>query len=80
MSQNRQSQIGTLRDELQLQVELITEKEISKVLQLLKKILKEHGVEYTDIELEEMLKEVDTSYIERKLEAQLTGKHKSVPE
>lgn len=71
MSQNRQSQIGTLRDELQLQVELITEKEISKVLMLLKKVLEAEGKKIKDKELEEMLKEVDTSYIERKLEEQL---------
>ncbi len=74
MSQNRQSQIATLRDELQLQVELITEKEISKVLTLLKKILEERGVKLSDSELEEMLQAIDTSYIERKLEEQLSGK------
>lgn len=74
MSQNRQSQIATLRDELQLQVELITEKELSKALQLLTKILAKKGVKLTDAELEEMLQAVDTSYIERKLEEQLSGK------
>jgi uncharacterized membrane protein len=77
MSQNRQSQIGTLRDELQLQVELITEKEISKALQLLSELLKKRGVELTDADLEEMIKAVDTSYIERKLEEQLSGKSDS---
>lgn len=78
MSQNREKQINTLRDELQLQVELITEKEISKTLFLLKKILEKSGITYSDKELEEMLKEVDTSYIERRLEQQL--QQKSVPE
>lgn len=76
MSQNRQSQIATLRDELQLQVELITEKEISKVLNLLKKVLEKHNIKVTDHELEEMLEAVDTSYIERKLEEQLNHKLK----
>jgi uncharacterized membrane protein len=75
MSQNRQSQIATLRDELQLQVELITEKEISKVLKLLKKVLEKHDIKISDSELEEMLQEVDASYIERELEQQLTKKH-----
>lgn len=74
MSQNRQGQIATLRDELQLQVELITEKELSKALQLLTKILAKKGVKLTDAELEEMLQAVDTSYIERKLEQQISGK------
>lgn len=77
MSQNRQSQIGTLRDELQLQVELITEKEISKVLQLLKKVLEKNGVQMSDDELTEMLNAVDPSYIERKLEQQISGKSES---
>ena len=80
MSQNRQSQISTLRDELQLQVELITEKELSKALHLLKKILEKHDIKYTDQELEEMLEKVDTSYIERKLEEQLNPKTKNVPQ
>lgn len=71
MSQNRQGQISSLRDELQLQVNLITEKEITKVLQLLKMILNKNEAEISDLELEDMLKEVDTSYIERKLEEQL---------
>ena len=74
MSQNRQSQRATLRDELQLQVELITEKELSKALQLLTKILAKKGVKLSDSELEEMLQAVDTSYIERKLEEQISGK------
>ncbi len=74
MSQNRQSAIGTLRDELQLQVELITEKEISKVLQLLKKVLEKNDVQISDDELTEMLNAVDPSYIERKLEEQISGK------
>lgn len=74
MSQNRQNHIGTLRDELQLQVELITEREISKVLKLLKKVLEKHDIKVTDAELEEMLEVADISYIERKLEQQILGK------
>ena len=78
MSQNRQSQIGTLRDELQLQVELITEKEISKVLQLLKKVLEKNDITLSDDELNEMIEVIDRSYIEKKLEEQLVGKQESV--
>jgi uncharacterized membrane protein len=78
MSQNRQSQIGTLRDELQLQVELITEKEISKVLQLLKKVLEKNDIKLSDDELNEMVEVIDRSYIEKKLEEQLVGKQESV--
>jgi len=76
ISQNRQSQVSTLRDELQLQVELITEREITKILKLLNELLKERGLKLTDKELEEMLEAIDTSYIERKLKDQLEGKSK----
>lgn len=78
ISQNRESEIGNLRDELQLQVELITEKEISKVLLLLREIIQAQNIKLTDPELEEMLKEVDTSYIERKLHEQIQGKKSNI--
>lgn len=80
MSQNKQGHISTLRDELQLQVELITEREITKILRLLRELLKEKGYELKDEELEEMLSTVDTSYIERKLEEQLGTKQETLPE
>lgn len=71
MSQNRENQRDVLRNELGLQVELISEKEITKILQLLKRILKEQGKLDKDDELEDMTEEMDASYIERKLETQL---------
>ena len=78
ISQNRQSQINTLREELDLQVNLISEKEITKLLKLVKLMLEKSGNKIEDPELEEMLKEADTSYIERKLADQLTPKNKPV--
>jgi uncharacterized membrane protein len=74
ISQNRQNQVDTLRDELQLQVELISEREITKILKLLLKLLEKNEIQIKDKELEEMLETVDTSYIERKLEEQITKK------
>ncbi len=71
MSQNRENQRDVLRQELGLQVELISEKEITKILTLLKEVLREQKKLKTDPELDEMTKEIDASYIERKLEAQL---------
>ncbi len=71
ISQNRQNQRDTLRNELGLQVELISEKENTKILKLLKKILENKEKYSHDPELEEMTKEIDASYIERKLEEQL---------
>lgn len=80
MSQNRENQRDILRNELGLQVQLISEKEITKILQLLKKILAENEKVKDDPELNEMTKEIDASYIERKLEAQLEKSENIVQE
>lgn len=71
ISQNREGHINTMRDELQFQVELIAEREITKILFLLKELLKKNDIKVTDTELEDMLKDIDTSYIERRLESQI---------
>jgi len=71
ISQNRANQIDKLRQELQLQVNLYSEKETTKILQLVKKLADEKGIKIEDKEIEEMIKEIDASYIERKLEEQL---------
>lgn len=80
MSQNRQSFINSLREEIDMQVNLIAEREITKALKLLNELLKARGVEIKDNELAEMLNEIDTSYIERKLERELTSKQPSIIE
>jgi uncharacterized membrane protein len=80
MSQNRQSIIASLREETQLQVNLIAEREITKTLKLLDKILDKHQIKVKDEELEEMLKEIDQTYIERELQKQLTPVNPNIPE
>jgi len=80
ISQNREGYINTLRDELQLQVNLITEREITKVLLLLKELLKKNDIKITDTELQEMLEEIDTPYIEKQLKMQIDGKSKKITE
>ena len=74
MSQTRQSLISSLREEMDMQVNLISEREITKSLILLKNLLDEKGIKIEDAELEEMIKQIDTSYIERALERQLMEK------
>lgn len=71
MSQNRENQRQILRNELGLQVELISEKEITKILNLLREILENQKNHKHDPDLEEMTEELDASYIERKLTEQL---------
>lgn len=76
MSQNRQSFISTLREELDMQVNLWSEQEITKVLELQKRLLEHFNIEVHDRELNDMLKATDISYIERQLEEQLRPKQK----
>ncbi len=72
MSQSRQGHVSSLRDELQLQVNLIAEREVTKILQLLTELHHHHGIQReSDPELQLMLKSINTSYIEKKLEEQL---------
>lgn len=72
VSENRQNQVNSIKSELELQVSLITEREITMLLRLTKALLDKEGVKVTDPELEEMLKDTDTSYIQRRIEKQLT--------
>lgn len=72
VSQQRQSQVGKIREELDMQVNQIAEKEITKALIILKKIAEKQGIKLDqDTELNEMVKGIEVGYIERKLEEQL---------
>ncbi|CAN5207068.1 hypothetical protein BH11PAT1_BH11PAT1_6540 [soil metagenome] len=71
LSQNRDAHISKLRDELQLQVNLISEEEITKILELLHEMREKMGIKREDKELEKMLERIDTSYIERSLQKQM---------
>ena len=78
MSQNRSSLISSLREEMDMQVNLIAEREITKSLKLLKALLDQKGIKVKDSELTEMLKEIDTSYMERELISQLNPKQNGI--
>lgn len=71
VSQNRSSYVSSIREEVDLRVNLITEEEITKVLEVLAEIRKELGVKKKDPELDEMLKRIDTNYIERSILSQI---------
>jgi uncharacterized membrane protein len=72
ISQNRQGQIDSLREEIHLQINEIAEKEITKSLKLLTEIhAKTVGNSEPDPELERMLKTLNTAKIESKLEKEM---------
>ena len=72
ISQNRESRISDLREEFDLQVTMIAEQEITKVIHLVSYIIKHLNVPYErDPELKRMMKPLDTDEIQRELERQL---------
>ncbi len=74
VSQNRQANINTLRSEILLQMILISEKELTKALNLLADQMKSPGTNMKiDKELKEMLKDTNVEEIEKILEQQLGG-------
>lgn len=80
LSQNSAAKIDSLRAELNLQVNLIAEEEITKALEMLAALQKKMGVIEEDLELDRMLNRIDTSYIERALQKQLDhGQNKVIP-
>lgn len=72
ISQNRAVKVDELREETDLQVDIITEQEITKLLELLVKLLEKNGIDVSDDkELPEMLKPTDTNRIQEILEKQV---------
>lgn len=71
VSQNRTSYVDTLREELHLQVNLIAEEEVTKVLKMLAEIRGKVGIKEEDPELDMMLKRINTNYIEQSLVEQM---------
>lgn len=78
VSQNRQSYITSLREELHMQVNLIAEEEITKVLKVLAEIRGKLGIKEKDPELEAMLQRINTNYIERSLIEQIQKANQSL--
>lgn len=77
MSQNRQGFVSSLREELDMQVDLIAEREVTMSLKVLKKIAEKLDVKISDAEFEEMVKETNIPYIERQLQEQMEEVNKA---
>ncbi len=72
ISQNRAAKIDDLREEIDLQVDMITEAELTKLMKLHSLILQKQGIDLSeDKELEEMLKPLNENKIEKSLEKQI---------
>jgi uncharacterized membrane protein len=72
ISQNRAAKIAEIREEVDLQVNSITEGEVTKVIALLMLLLEKNGINVDDDpDLKVMLKPVKSAELERTLENQL---------
>jgi len=71
ISQNRTSKIDTIREEVQMRLNIISEQEVTKVLQMLLKVSHKVGVDPKDEELIEMLKKLNTQKIELEIEEEI---------
>ena len=73
ISQNRNLKVDDLREELHLQVDLIAEREVTKVIKMMSILLEKNGVDVSnDPELQKFVKPISESDIERKLEREIS--------
>lgn len=72
ISQNRSSRVADLREETHLQLNLISEREITKIMKMLDMLLEKQGIDLSaDPELKKMLRPVSEEEIEKKLEKEI---------
>ncbi len=72
ISQNRTAKIADLREETQLQLSVISELEVTKIMKMLALLLEKHGIDLSqDPELHKMIRPVSEEEIERKLEKEI---------
>lgn len=72
ISQNRSSKVDDIREEINLQIDLIEEKEITKIMKMLAILLERQGVDISlDSELRKLVKPISEEEIKRKLEKEI---------
>ena len=72
ISQNNSSKVDDLREEIDLQIDIITESELTKLMKMTMLLLQKNGINLSnDKELEQMLKPINEEKIEKSLEKQV---------
>ena len=72
MSQNRTAKVDDLREETHLQLNLISEKEITKIIKMMALLLERQGIDISqDPELHKMIRPFNESEIQRMLEKEI---------
>ncbi len=73
ISQNRSLKVDDIREETHLQIDIISEKEITKIIKMLTILLEKNGIDLSeDSELKKLLKPVSEVEIEKKLEKEIS--------
>ena len=81
MSQNRESKIADLRQEFDVQVNIIAEREITKIIHMLAYIMNHLNISYEkDAELRQMMRPLNIDEIREQLEHQIGTSKKSKSE
>jgi uncharacterized membrane protein len=72
IAQNRSERIDELREEVDLQIDMIAEEELTKLLRMVSQLLEKHGIDPSaDAELQGMIAPTNVEKIERVLEDQI---------
>ena len=72
ISQNRTAKVDDLREETHLQLNLISEKEVTKLIKMMALLLEKQGIDLSqDPELHKMIRPVSEEEIEKRLEKEI---------
>jgi uncharacterized membrane protein len=75
ISQKRAEQIADLRAEVDLQVDILAERELTKALYMMRMVLEKQGIDLSeDEEFQAMLEPTNVTQIEQIIERQIAGK------
>jgi len=81
ISQNRESRIADIREEIDLHINKIAEAEITQIIKMLAQVLEKEGIDTKkDLVLQRMLKPISSSDIQRKIEKQTDRGNISLPD
>ena len=74
ISQNRSAKIADIREEIQLQINIVSEEEITKIMEMLVSLCEHNGISMkSDSELQSMLNPTNPEKIEKAVSEQLNG-------
>jgi uncharacterized membrane protein len=76
ISQNREEKVGDLRQEIDLQMDIIAEDELTKLLQMMSLLLEKNGIDVSGDEvLQSMLQPTSVDKIEEAIEQEVMHQH-----